>query len=91
MSMEYLFMDKTNPKKNKILMEKFIEDNFTYKNLEDKQLDINYLKREFTELNWQHLDNQVNFIDDFIINLEKAKDEIRRRKTRDTIFSERTK
>ncbi|MES2545649.1 MAG: hypothetical protein V4548_12240 [Bacteroidota bacterium] len=91
MSMEYLFMDKTNPNKNKILMEKFIEDNFTYKNHEDKQLNINYLKREFTELNWHHLDNQVNFIDGFILNLEKVKDEIRRRKIRDTKFSEPTK
>lgn len=82
-SEKYFFIDKHDEKNNKQLMQKFIEENFTYKSIKDKkekQLDIVYMTREFSELHWENLNGQIEFIDDFISKLENIKEKIEKKK-----------
>lgn len=68
-----IFIDKINEKNNKIEIQKFIEENFTYKALNKEQTEIKSLNREIAEIHFEQKDNYNAFIDKLIKILESKK------------------
>lgn len=70
---KYLYFDLNNSSKNKIMLERFIENNFTYKMQDGKQGEIKNLKREFSENHLEIKDNYNELLDELIQILESKR------------------
>ncbi|TDP61192.1 hypothetical protein [Flavobacterium dankookense] len=58
-------------------IKKFIEENFTYQNQRTKKHEpIKNINKEFSELNWEHKELQIKFIDNLISKLAAQKEYI---------------
>lgn len=65
-----------NPKKNKVAMEKFVENNFTYKGENDKRCVIKNMKQEYSDLTFPNEKLQIPLIEKLIEILEVRKSRI---------------
>jgi hypothetical protein len=70
---KYLYFDVNDSSKNKIMLERFIENNFTYKMQDGKQGEIKNLKREFAESHLEIKNNYNELLDELIGILESKR------------------
>jgi len=70
---KYLYFDVNDSSKNKIMLERFIENNFTYKMQDGKQAEIKNLKREFAESHLEIKNNYNELLDELIGILESKR------------------
>ena len=70
---KYLYFDLHNDSKNKIMLEHFIENNFTYKMQDGSQGEIKTLKREFSESHLEIKKDYNELIDELIGILESKR------------------
>lgn len=68
-----IFIDPSDEKMDKIRLQKFIENNFTYRSLNSKQEAITKINREISEFKLYNVKEYNNAIDDFIKILESKK------------------
>lgn len=62
-----LFFDPSDVKKNRISIQEFLSENFTYKNNEGVQKKITRISRQFSECKgYTYKEKQVKFLDDLI-------------------------
>lgn len=62
-----LFFDPTDVKKNRISIQEFVSENFTYKNNEGVQKKITRISRQFSECKgYTYKEKQIKFLDDLI-------------------------
>ena len=62
-----LFFDPFDVKKNRISIQKFLSENFTYKNNEGVQKKITRISRQFSECKgYTYKEKQIKFLDDLI-------------------------
>ena len=74
MDEKILFFDDVNETNNRAIMQRFIEDNFTYKGDSKSQTNISNINKQFTEAKgFTYNKKQVEFINKFIGLLEKRK------------------
>lgn len=69
---KFIVFDR-NEKQNKILLQQFIEQNFTYKDDDNKFKNIIKINKEFSKLLSAKRETQIDFIDFLISKLEKRK------------------
>jgi len=68
-----IFIDSSDEKADKIRIQKFIENNFTYKSLNSKQESITKINREISDFKLYNKSDYNKVIDDFIKILESKK------------------
>ncbi|MBE8723395.1 hypothetical protein [Flavobacterium hungaricum] len=62
-----LFFDPSDVKKNRISIQEFLSENFTYKNNEGVQKKITRISRQFSECKgYTYKEKQIKFLDDLI-------------------------
>jgi hypothetical protein len=62
-----LFFDPSDVKKNRISIQEFVSENFTYKNHEGVQKKITRISRQFSECKgYTYKEKQIKFLDDLI-------------------------
>ena len=62
-----LFFDPSDVKKNRISIQEFLSENFTYKNNEGVQKKITRISRQFSECKgYTYKEKQMKFLDDLI-------------------------
>jgi len=67
MDEDLLFFDPADVKKNRISFQKFVSENFTYRNNEGVQKKITRISRQFSECKgYTYKDKQIKFLDDLI-------------------------
>ena len=70
---EKLFFFHKNEKQNKIAIQQFIEENFTYKDDDARQKNISNINKEFSKVGYSNEVSHINFINTFISILEERK------------------
>lgn len=72
-----LFFDPSDVKKNRISIQEFVSENFTYKNNEGVQKKITRISRQFSECKgYTYKEKQIKFLDDLIRILMELKSKL---------------
>ncbi|KAF2082059.1 hypothetical protein [Flavobacterium sharifuzzamanii] len=73
-----LFFDRTNPVKNRSLLQTFFEKNFSYRGEEGLQMPVRSISREFSEAKgYTYQEKQCRLLDSIINRLQRRKERIK--------------
>ena len=67
---EKLIFFHRDEKQNKVLLQKFIEKNFTYKDDDNNQKSVANINKEFSKVNYSNTESHIIFLESFISKLE---------------------
>lgn len=79
---ESIFYFSDDERKNKVLLQKFIEGNFLYKGKEEKVSEIKAINKEFSKVGYNGEELQLNFLKSFRNIIDLRIDKIENKKTR---------